>query len=79
MISLRDCLDTEIPQYAEDVIRAALRTDMGESLVWIVVEDNDDIRDYITTSFNLDYQVIDATNGKEGVFYQDTSNGNVYI
>lgn len=46
MISLRDCLATEIPQYAEDVIRAALRTDMGESLVWIVVEDNDDVNLY---------------------------------
>ena len=25
------------------------------------------------------YAAITATNGKEGVFYQDTSNGNVYI
>lgn len=46
MISLRDLLTTEIPQYTEDVIRAALKTEIGELLVWIVVEDNDDVNLY---------------------------------
>lgn len=35
--------------------------------VLLVVEDNDDIRQYILESFDLDYQVLTATNGKEGL------------
>ncbi|WP_291530321.1 hybrid sensor histidine kinase/response regulator transcription factor [Bacteroides sp. UBA939] len=35
--------------------------------VILVVEDNDDIREYITTSFSANYHIITATNGKEGV------------
>ena len=35
--------------------------------VLLVVEDNDDIRQYILESFDLDYQVYTATNGKEGL------------
>lgn len=46
MTSLKNLLTTEIPLYTEDVIRAALKTDMGEQLVWIVVEDNDDVNLY---------------------------------
>ena len=35
--------------------------------VILVVEDNDDIREYIATSFSRHYQIITATNGKEGL------------
>lgn len=35
--------------------------------VVLVVEDNDDIRDYIETSLSSEYQILTATNGKEGV------------
>ena len=33
----------------------------------LVVEDNDDIREYITTSFSNDYRILSANNGKEGL------------
>ena len=33
----------------------------------LVVEDNDDIREYITTSFSNSYRILSATNGKEGL------------
>lgn len=33
----------------------------------LVVEDNDDIREYIVTSFSNHYRMITATNGKEGL------------
>lgn len=45
MESLRS-LVASIPRYTEDVIRGALRTDMGAELVWIVVEDYDDVNLY---------------------------------
>ncbi len=32
----------------------------------LAVEDNDDIREYIASSFHANYQVITAINGKEG-------------
>ena len=32
-----------------------------------VVEDNDDIREYIATSFSNNYRILTATNGKEGL------------
>lgn len=32
----------------------------------MIVEDNDDIREYISTSFKMNYRVITACNGKEG-------------
>lgn len=35
--------------------------------ILLVVEDNDDIRQYILESFDIDYQVITASNGKEGL------------
>ena len=35
--------------------------------VLLVVEDNDDIRQYILESFDLDYQVLTAVNGREGL------------
>ena len=35
--------------------------------VILVVEDNDDIREYIATSFSNNYHILTATNGKEGV------------
>ena len=35
--------------------------------VILVVEDNNDIREYIATSFSSHYQIITATNGKEGL------------
>lgn len=41
MTSLRDIV-VSIPQYTEDVIRAALKTELGARIVWIVVEDKDD-------------------------------------
>ena len=33
----------------------------------LVVEDNDDIREYIVSSFSNNYRIITATNGKEGL------------
>ena len=33
----------------------------------LVVEDNDDIREYIATSFSNNYRILTASNGKEGV------------
>lgn len=41
MTSLRDMV-VSLPQYTEDVIRAALKTELGSRIVWIVVEDKDD-------------------------------------
>lgn len=35
--------------------------------VVLVVEDNDDIREYIATSFSSNYRILTATNGKEGL------------
>lgn len=35
--------------------------------VLLVVEDNDDIREYIFTSFSSEYKIVEATNGKEGL------------
>lgn len=35
--------------------------------VILIVEDNDDIREYIATSFSNNYHIMTATNGKEGV------------
>ena len=35
--------------------------------VILVVEDNDDIREYIATSFSNNYHILTATNGKEGI------------
>ena len=35
--------------------------------VILVVEDNDDIREYIATSFSNNYHIMTATNGKEGI------------
>ena len=33
----------------------------------LIVEDNDDIREYIVSSFSNNYRIITATNGKEGL------------
>lgn len=35
--------------------------------VILIIEDNDDIREYIATSFSSNYRIITAANGKEGV------------
>ena len=35
--------------------------------VVLVVEDNDDIREYIATSFSSNYRILTATNGKKGL------------
>ena len=35
--------------------------------ILLVVEDNDDIRDYIASEFSSDFTVMQATNGKEGL------------
>lgn len=35
--------------------------------VILIVEDNDDIREYIATSFSNNYHIMTATNGKEGI------------
>ena len=62
-----DNIYSETPQKEIALISKKECKEKDNRQIILVVEDNDDIRDYITTSFNLDYQVIDATNGKEGL------------
>ena len=42
-------------------------TEAKERPLMLIVEDNDDIRDYIADSFKNDYRLLTASNGKEGV------------
>ena len=43
------------------------KEETDNSLMILIVEDNDDIREYIATSFSSNYRIITATNGKKGV------------
>ena len=45
----------------------AAESDQDQRPVLLVVEDNDDIRQYVVESFDINYHVITASNGKEGL------------
>lgn len=51
----------------ENIEKEAREEDSDPLSMILVVEDNDDIREYITTSFSNNYRIITAANGKEGV------------
>ena len=62
--------DSEDKPVGSKPARSALPDEKPEAdqrPVLLVVEDNDDIRQYILESFDLDYKVLTAANGKEGL------------
>lgn len=60
----KETLAQEKTEIAETVEEEKEETDTP---VVLVVEDNDDIREYIATSFSSNYRILTATNGKEGL------------
>ncbi|MGL1889225.1 MAG: response regulator [Reichenbachiella sp.] len=56
----------------EDVMRTAVNENIADSPekkdapLILIIEDNDDIRDYIRSILNIDYQIIVANNGTSG-------------
>jgi signal transduction histidine kinase/ligand-binding sensor domain-containing protein/DNA-binding response OmpR family regulator len=57
----------EVPQAQPDAVRPARKaSSLPEALV-LVVEDNPDMRAYLTGSLKEDYRVVDATDGEEGL------------
>ncbi len=61
----KETLAQEETEIAETVEEEKEETDTRP--VVLVVEDNDDIREYIATSFSSNYRILTATNGKEGL------------
>ena len=63
--SEKETLAQEETEIAETVEEEKKEADTRP--VVLVVEDNDDIREYIATSFSSNYRILTATNGKEGL------------
>ena len=42
-------------------------SEQDNRLLLLVIEDNEDIRKYIVSSFNTEYKVLEGSNGKEGL------------
>ena len=55
------------PVEKEENLTTGQETEAKERPLMLIVEDNDDIRDYITDSFKDEYRLLTATNGQEGV------------
>ena len=47
--------------------------------VLLIVEDNNDIREYISSSFSSEYKIIEGINGKEGIALATTTIPNIII
>lgn len=57
---------TPLVKQASPVETALQPEETGQPAIVLVVEDNDDIRDYIASSFGEGFKVLKAANGKEG-------------
>ena len=55
------------PVEKEENLTTGQETEAKERPLMLIVEDNDDIRDYIADSFKDEYRLLTATNGQEGV------------
>lgn len=65
------------PPAAQDVAQEMEEAERRPAL--LVVEDNDDIRDYIADSFRTDYTVLTACNGREGVELAQKHTPNIIV
>lgn len=65
--SYPEALHKEREDYAPQQLTEPVPADTTDKrTIVLIVEDNDDIRDYIASSFDRSYKVLKAANGKEG-------------
>lgn len=57
----------EKPELPPEEIINAEKGENNSRTIILIVEDDDDIRKYISSSLETDYQVLEASNGKEGL------------
>lgn len=57
----------QLSSLGETTVETSGAQEIDSRPILLVVEDNDDIRQYILESFDLDYQVITTANGRQGL------------
>lgn len=62
-----DAMHKEVASASEVVDMAEEDSEQDNRLLLLVIEDNEDIRKYIVSSFNTEYKVLEGSNGKEGL------------
>ena len=67
-VSLPIALEPIEPDETESAIQATRREDKAKEVpILLIVEDDDDIREFITSEFGKSYKVVKAKNGKSGI------------
>jgi len=60
-------IESGTPENAQDIIPQKLsKVEVSPTRIMLIVEDNQDVRFFIRTHFESDYQILEAKDGKEG-------------